>query len=71
MTDMTLLIVDDSPADRLLMSRYAEAVGDVHVRTASSAQEALTSCEEQGVDLVVTDFMMPGMDGMAFVSRLR
>jgi putative two-component system response regulator len=69
--DMNLLIVDDNPADLMLMSRYAGKIGDLHITAASSAEEALAHCEEHSLDLVVTDFMMPGMDGMEFIHRLR
>jgi putative two-component system response regulator len=69
--DMNLLIVDDNPADLMLMSRYAGMIGDLHITAASSAEDALAQCDEHSLDLMVTDFMMPGMDGMEFIHRLR
>src|SRR4051812_15777138 len=71
MTAMDLLIVDDNPANLMLMGRYAQAIPGVRVHTASSGLEGLAWCGEHNVDLVVTDFIMPGMDGMEFIRRLR
>jgi CheY-like chemotaxis protein len=71
MTAMDLLIVDDNPANLMLMGRYAQAIPGVRVYTASSGLEGLAWCGEHNVDLVVTDFIMPGMDGMEFIRRLR
>jgi response regulator RpfG family c-di-GMP phosphodiesterase len=71
MIGMNLLIVDDHPTNLLLMGRYAQAIEGVHIWTASSALEALGFCEERSIDLVVTNFMMPDMDGMELTGRLR
>jgi response regulator RpfG family c-di-GMP phosphodiesterase len=71
MIGMSLLIVDDDPAGLMLMSRYAQAIEGVEVMTATSAMEALTLCNEYGTDLIITDFLMPGMDGMELIHRLR
>jgi putative two-component system response regulator len=71
MIDMTVLIVDDNPTNVVLMSRYAQAIEDVHILTASSAKVALALCDEHSIDLVVTDFRMPEMDGMEFSRRVR
>ena len=71
MIDINLLIVDDHPTNLLLMSRYAQAIEGAHIWTASSALEALRFNEERNIDLIVTDFMMPGMDGMELTRQLR
>ncbi|UEM01498.1 response regulator [Skermanella rosea] len=71
MTTMDLLIVDDNPANLMLMSRYAQAIAGASVHGVGCASEALDWCDGHDVDLVVTDFMMPKMDGLEFLHRLR
>jgi putative nucleotidyltransferase with HDIG domain len=66
----TVLIVDDEPAVRDLMSRWAESLG-LRPQTASSADEALTSLRRRPYDLAVIDVMMPGHDGLWLAGELR
>jgi putative two-component system response regulator len=66
----TILVVDDDPevrsvlADGLLTLGYA-------VRTAASAEEALTTLEAAPVDLVLTDVHMGGMSGIDLCARVK
>jgi CheY-like chemotaxis protein len=48
-----------------------EAAGDIQVTIATSPTEALELLEERDFDLVVTDLVMPGMDGMALAAEAR
>lgn len=64
-----VLIVEDDANIRLLLetrlkSRY-------NVSTASGGAQALGIMERGGINLVVTDIMMPGMDGYSFVENIR
>lgn len=65
-----VLVVDDEPDIRdtlaliLKMERY-------RVATASHAAMALELAEAQAPDLVISDFMMPWMDGRELISRLK
>jgi putative two-component system response regulator len=64
MTPLTsVLIVDDEPAVRDLMSRWVSALG-LRPQTAGSAAEALATLRTQHYDLAVIDVMMPGHDGL-------
>lgn len=65
-----ILIVDDDITLRTALTRYLENRGYI-VRQASSGQEGLDTFEQDPPDLVVSDVMMPGMDGMEFCRRLR
>ena len=66
----TILVVDDEPhiADLL-----AEALGDegYRVRRAYDGLAALAAADEADPDVVVTDVMMPGLDGVDLARRLR
>lgn len=64
-----ILIVDDSPEERTLISSILEESGRYSVETAASGEEALTRLERGGIDLLVTDFVMPGLDGLQLINR--
>jgi two-component system NtrC family response regulator len=66
----TVLIVDDEPNYRLIIS---EIVGDegYEVLTAESAEKAMPIVRETDLDLVITDMRMPGMDGMEFLEEIK
>lgn len=65
-----MLIVDDIPTNvRLLEARLSAEYYDV--LTAASGPEALEICQNDDVDIVLLDVMMPGMDGFEVCSRLK
>ena len=65
-----LLFVDDEPALRSGMEAFGELRGFT-VLTASDGAAALETTRTTGVDAVVCDLRMPGMDGYAFHEQLR
>jgi two-component system, NtrC family, sensor kinase len=65
-----LLFVDDEPALRSGMQAFGELRGFT-VLTASDGLAALETARTTGVDAVVCDLRMPGMDGFAFHEQLR
>jgi two-component system NtrC family sensor kinase len=65
-----LLFVDDEPALRTGMQAFGELRGFT-VLTAGDGLTALDTARGMGVDAVVCDLRMPGMDGYAFHERLR
>lgn len=67
---MKILIVDDhSPSCRLLRGQL-EAEGNV-VLVAHDGVEALRVLEKQSVDAVISDILMPRMDGLTLCQRIR
>ncbi|HSV34009.1 MAG TPA: SpoIIE family protein phosphatase [Ramlibacter sp.] len=59
------LVVDDEPVTRLLVKRTLESLGCVPVLEAASGIEAQQVLREHpDIALVLTDIMMPGMDGL-------
>jgi two-component system response regulator ResD len=66
----SILVVDDEPTIADVVSRYLERAG-YSARTAADGQAALRSAGEERPDLVVLDLMLPGMDGLEVMSRLR
>jgi DNA-binding response OmpR family regulator len=65
-----ILVVDDDKNTRLLLQAILENEG-YQVTTAPDGEAALLVMEQQTVDLVVLDIMMPKMDGYEFTSTLR
>ena len=66
----TALVVDDSPTMRRMVSEVLRRAGFTIVEGANG-EEALRRAENAGVRLVITDFNMPVMGGMALIERLR
>jgi two-component system response regulator MprA len=66
----TVLIVDDDPK-LLKMLQRTLVYENLNVLIASNGLEALPLVSAQTPDLIVVDWMMPKMDGLTFVQRLR
>ena len=65
-----ILVVDDEPGCREGLRRLLEAWG-YRAETAGSAEEALERLATVRPDAVLTDLVLPGMDGIELVRRLR
>jgi two-component system response regulator ResD len=66
----SVLVVDDEPTIAEVVSRYLERAG-YHARVASDGPAAVKAAAEQRPDLVVLDLMLPGIDGLEVMRRLR
>ena len=66
----TVLVVDDEPEIVLLMSDFLRAEG-YQVVTAGDGNEALAALQEQSVDCVLLDVMMPGLSGFDLLRKVR
>lgn len=65
-----ILIVDDSRMQRKILSAQLARSGFA-VTEAGTAEEALRLCEREPPDLVISDWMMPGMTGIELCQALR
>ncbi len=66
----TMIVADDNADLREYMRRLLEGAGH-EVRLANDGGEALALARAQAPDLIVSDVMMPGMDGVELVRMLR
>lgn len=66
-----LLLVDDEPGVRVSVKEYLQEVGGFEVQVASNADEAWQMMQQKTPDLVISDVMMPQVDGYQFLKRLR
>jgi diguanylate cyclase (GGDEF)-like protein len=65
-----VLVVDDDPDKRNLLTVALEMAG-YQVRTANDGEAGLSSIESYQPDLIITDVMMPKMDGYELARRVR
>ncbi len=69
---MHIVIVDDVEANLLLLKHFISQQEGAHeVQAYTDPQQALTHCQTAMPDLVIVDYMMPVLDGVAFIQRLR
>jgi CheY-like chemotaxis protein len=67
----TILVVDDSPLDRRLVGELLAKDADVQVRYAVHGADALATMAQSLPDVVVTDLLMPELDGLGLVAAVR
>jgi two-component system chemotaxis response regulator CheY len=71
LSDMHVLMVDDSPQMRFLIRCLLRASGIYQMSEAETAADALQIMRETTVDLVLLDWKMEPIDGLAFARMLR
>ncbi len=70
--EKTILWVDDNPSLLELVGySFAGSSFPVRLVTAANGQETLDKVDKEHPDLLVVDVMMPGMDGLELIDRLR
>ncbi|NJD38130.1 MAG: sigma-54-dependent Fis family transcriptional regulator [Geobacter sp.] len=68
--DSQILVVDDTQSFRFMVKGYLDDAGYRTTCVADGA-EALAALEQQQFDLVLSDMVMPGMDGVELLRRIR
>lgn len=71
MPSMTVLVVDDDPTNLAVFKHMLLKQQDCLPVSFLSPVEALEWCGTSTPDLVIVDYMMPGMDGVEFIRRFR
>ena len=66
----SILVVDDEPAIQDILTWALSAEG-YRVTTAGNGEEALSRVEQEEFDIIVTDIVMPGLDGLEVLERSR
>jgi PAS domain S-box len=65
------LVVDDEPALLEISKIFLERSGEITVDTANSAYAALSCMGTVSYDVIVSDYEMPGMDGILLLKKIR
>lgn len=66
-----IIIVDDEDMVLTSLKSFLNLETDYDVHTFTSASNALKFIKNTEVDLVISDYLMPEMDGMTFLSKVR
>lgn len=65
-----ILVVDDEPSFNSVLSEILRSFG-YYVQQANSVEKAMEIIKSEIPDLILTDVMMPGTDGLTFIRRLQ
>lgn len=66
-----ILIVDDEEMILSSLRSFFSLETDYEIITFTSSQEAATYVEKESIDLVISDFLMPELDGIAFLAKVK
>ena len=67
----SILIVDDEQMVLTSLESFLSLETDYQVQTFLSPQEALEYAKENDIHLVISDYLMPDMDGISFLGQVR
>lgn len=69
--DILILVVDDSPTMRRIIRNTLERIGYKNSIEAENGKSGLEQMEENEIELLITDWNMPVMNGLEFVTEIR
>ena len=70
MKPFSILIVEDHPFQLMYLQNLFNELGDYYLECAQDGLQALACLQRRNYDLVLTDLLMPGMDGVQFIQKL-
>ncbi|KAB0569858.1 diguanylate phosphodiesterase [Pseudomonas palleroniana] len=70
MKPLSILIVEDHPLQHIYLQHLLSELGDFSLEAAEDGKQALERLRQRDFDLVLTDLLMPGMDGVQFIQCL-
>ncbi|UCX04153.1 PP2C family protein-serine/threonine phosphatase [Shewanella glacialimarina] len=72
---ISILLVEDTPSERLFIASILQKVQldgcTMALHQAADGEEAIAICQTQAIDLVVSDWRMPNLSGIALCKRLK
>lgn len=71
MKELRFLIVEDHPFQREMLEQALRVLGAESILCAANGAEALRVLRSATVDVLITDLMMPDVDGIELIPRLR
>lgn len=70
-TPLTILLVDDSTADRALYRRFLSSTKTYTLLEATTGEEGIRLCQTTQPDCLILDFYLPDTDGFGFLNTLQ
>lgn len=67
----SIVVVDDNVGDRRLIQRMLQSYKRYHIYEAENGKEGLRLIQTHKPDLIIADLMMPGMDGITLIEKLK
>jgi DNA-binding NtrC family response regulator len=67
---MKMLLIDDDEWIRDSLRMYFESRG-CHLKVLETAEEGIQALKKEAYDIIVTDYRLPGMDGLEFLRRVQ
>jgi len=71
MADLKILAVDDSATMRRIIINTLKRLGYTDIVEATDGRDAIAKLKVEAISFVITDWNMPEMDGLEFVSTIR
>lgn len=68
---MKILVVDDFPTMRRIVRSLLRELGFSNIEEAEDGQQGLAKLKEGGIELIVSDWNMPNMDGLEMLKQVR
>jgi len=69
--DLCILIAEDNPTNQLVLKKLLEHIGYDNLHTSSNGREAIQKYAELNPDIVLMDWFMPELDGLAATRKIR
>jgi len=70
-TKMNIIVVDDMSTMRRIIKNALNQLGYSNIAEAEDGQDAFAKIRQSPVDLVITDWNMPNMDGLGLLKSIR
>ncbi len=70
MLNLNIAVIDDDQSQREILSGFLQKLG-CKVYSCANGETCLQILQKQCLDVVITDFRMPGMDGMAVLQKVK